>query len=104
MSVTPKTSAASAPLLKNAAAAPLIYFDGSPVHGTLSGIIEVELASRFLMPKADGSVQSDMTCVAHLRCSPNAARSLIDALSHALSMLEQAGHQNSMAEPTRLNS
>ena len=89
------------PMMKNAAAAPVIYFDGAPVHGTLAGNIEVELASRFLMPKADGNVACDMMCVAHLRCSPVAAQSLIDALSHALSMLTAS---QSEPEPTRLNS
>jgi hypothetical protein len=47
------------------------------------------------MPKADGSVAADMSCAAHLRCSPNAAIMLIDALTKALDMLSK--HQ---AEPS----
>ncbi len=101
MAATSK-NAAAVPLLKNAAAAPVIYFDGSPVHGAMAGHIEVELATRILMPKADGGVSADMLCVAHLRCSPQAAQSLIDALSHSLAMLTQATQAES--EPNRLNS
>jgi len=74
------------PLLKNAAAAPIVYFDNAPVFGTFSGNIEVELAARVLMPKPDGSVVGEMTCTAHLRCSPNAAAILIDRLTMALEM------------------
>jgi hypothetical protein len=102
MAVTSK-NATAAPLLKNAAAAPMIYFDGSPVHGTLAGHIEVELAARILMPKADGGVAADMVCVAHLRCSPQAAQSLIDALTHSLQMLTSSSHQSEDGERT-LNS
>jgi hypothetical protein len=83
------------PLLKNAAAAPLVFFDGVPVFGTFSGNIEIELAARMLMPKPDGSVLADMACTAHLRCSPAAAVMLIDALTKALDMLSKQQEQPS---------
>lgn len=90
MSLKGKTTSTPAPLLKNAAAAPFIMFDGVPVYGAFSGNIEIELASRVLMPKADGqSVGADMVCTAHLRCSPQAAAALIDALTKALAMAAQ---------------
>jgi hypothetical protein len=83
-------------LLKNAAAAPIVYFDQVPVFGTYSGNLEVELAARLLMPKADGaSVSVDLGCVAHLRCSPHAAMMLIDALTKALDMLSKQQSEKS---------
>lgn len=95
MAVTHKSAPGTPPLLKNAAAAPVIYFDNVPVHGVLSGNIEIELAARMLMPKADGAVSVDVACVAHLRCSAAAARMLRASLDNALAMLEK---QNGDAE------
>ena len=86
MSIKGKPVSASPPLLKNAASAPLVYFDNAPVFGTFSGNIEIELASRMLMPKPDGTVAIEMACTAHLRCSPQAAAALVDGLSKALAM------------------
>jgi hypothetical protein len=98
MSVNPKQStAAPQVLLKNAAAAPVIYFDAVPVFGSFAGHIEVEIAARILMPKPDGtSVVAEMLCVAHLRCSPQAAEALTDALDKALDMhtKQQRGLEN----------
>jgi hypothetical protein len=37
------------------AMAPLIYFDIIGAYGTMHGAIEVELATRILVPKPDGS-------------------------------------------------
>jgi hypothetical protein len=91
MAVNGKSSGASAPLLKNSAAAPVIYFDSAPVHGTLAGNIEVELATRVLLPKSDGHVLAEMVCVAHLRCCPAAAQALMESLQHALAMHHNAG-------------
>lgn len=50
MAPVPKQSAPAAPLIKNSAAAPVIYFDNVPVMGTFSGNIEVELSARSLPP------------------------------------------------------
>jgi hypothetical protein len=86
----------SAPLLKNASAAPVIYFDNIPVYGAFAGHIEVEIAARVLMPRADGkTVSTDMVCVAHLRCSPQAAAILADALQKGLAMLAKQNEQPS---------
>lgn len=94
-------SSAPAPLLKNAAAAPIVYFDNVPVFGTFAGNLEIELATRLLMPKADGSVMADMTCAAHLRCSEQAAISLVEALSKALDMLAKQKKLQSEAPEER---
>ena len=94
MSLKGKPSPSPAPLLKNAAAAPFIYFDGVPVYGAFDGNIEVELASRVLMPKSDGvTVTADLICTGHLRCSPSAAAMLIDALQKAIDMHNKAQEQ-----------
>jgi hypothetical protein len=95
MSIKGKPSSAPLPLLKNAGAAPLVYFDAVPVFGTFCGNIEIELAARMLMPKPDGSVVADMACTAHLRCSAQAAMVLIDALTKALEMLSKQQEQPS---------
>ena len=100
MSIKGKPTPGTAPLLRNSATAPMVYFDNAPVFGSFCGNIEIELAARMLMPKPDGSVTSDMGCTAHLRCSPHAATMLIDALQKALSM-----HKQSLEEPSpQLNS
>ena len=93
MSIKGKPTSAPAPLLKNAAAAPFVYFDNVPVYGCFAGHLELELCARLLMPKPDGTVAADMACVAHLRCSPAAASQLIDALTKALDMLSKQQEQ-----------
>ena len=79
-----KTSHQQMPLLKNAGTAPVVYFDGVPVFGTFNGMVELELVMRMMSPKPDGSVQVDMNCVAHLRCTVLAAEQLMDVLERVL--------------------
>lgn len=93
MSIKPERNAAPSPLMKNAVAAPTVYFDTVPVYGTFGGVIEIELAQRILMPKADGGVTADMSCASHLRCSPQGAMVLVDALTKALAMLAKQNEQ-----------
>ena len=89
MSVKSPAPASSVPLMKNAATAPLIYFDSAPVRGSFNGNIEVELTTRYLAPKPDGSVTAEMVCVAHLRCTPHAAAVLIESLQNAIEINRQ---------------
>jgi hypothetical protein len=89
MSIKVKPPAGPAPLLKNAASAPFVYFDNVPVYGCFSGHLELELCARLLMPKPDGTVTTDLGCTAHLRCSPSAAAQLVDALTKALDMMSK---------------
>ena len=88
MSLKGKASPPSpAPLLKNAAAAPVIYFDGVPAVGIFAGNVEMELSVRILLPSRDGvSVLFDQMCVAHLRCSPAAAKLLVDTAARILAI------------------
>ncbi len=69
--------------------APTVYFDFVPTYGVLSGIIQIELATRALQPLQDGSVGTPTIETGRLRCNPVAAKFLKDALEAALKMLEQ---------------
>ncbi|EJN14747.1 hypothetical protein PMI42_01721 [Bradyrhizobium sp. YR681] len=89
MSTTAKPTrpgASAPPLLKNASAAPFIYFDNAPLYGIAGLGIEVELTAATIIPKSDGSVTREAVCVSHLRCSPNSALALIDSLQKAVDM------------------
>lgn len=70
------------------AAAPFIYFDGSPTYGVMHGAINVELIARTIVP-GHLVTSSELVVTAHLRCSPIAARELRDTLDKALFMLER---------------
>jgi len=70
-------------------AAPVIYFDIVGAYGTMHGAIEVELATRTLVPKPDGSTEVRFLTSGRLRCSANAANNLRSGLEAALKMLEQ---------------
>jgi hypothetical protein len=71
------------------AAAPLVYFDIVGAYGTMNGAVEVELATRILVPKPDGSTEVKFLSSGRLRCSANAATNLRNGLDAALKMLEQ---------------
>jgi hypothetical protein len=65
--------------------APFIYCDGAATYGVNNGIVQVELAANSIMPDGQGT-RTDVLIVAHLRCSPTAARGLVDCLTKALGM------------------
>ena len=69
--------------------APLVYFDIVAAYGVMHGAVEVELATRALVPKADGATEVKFLSSGRLRCSPTAAANLRNALDAALKMLEQ---------------
>jgi len=91
LSTKPQQPQAKAPtsVIKNAAAAPVVFFDNAPTYGNFQGIIEVELAARLLVPRTDNQVAVELAAVAHLRSSPQAAMALRDALDKALAMAEK---------------
>jgi hypothetical protein len=70
------------------AAAPLVYFDIVGAYGTMNGSIEIELATRILIPKGDGSTEVKFISSGRLRCTQNAAINLRNALDSALKMME----------------
>ena len=71
------------------AATPLVYFDIVGAYGTMNGSVEIELATRILVPKSDGSTEVKFISSGRLRCTQNAATNLRNALDSALKMLEQ---------------
>jgi hypothetical protein len=79
----------NSPPYEDPESAPFIYFDIVPTHGTFSGAVQIELASRILIPAPGDGVEVRFRSTGHLRCSPSAAGHLRDALTAALKMLEQ---------------
>lgn len=71
------------------AAAPVVYFDIVGAYGTMNGSVEIELATRILVPKPDGSTAVKFISSGRLRCTQNAAINLRNGLDAALKMLEQ---------------
>ena len=69
--------------------APLVYFDIVAAYGAMHGAIEIELATRILVPKPDGATDVKFLSSGRLRCSTTTATQLRNALDAALKMLEQ---------------
>lgn len=82
-------------------AAPVVYFDIIGAYGTMNGSIEIELATRILIPKQDGSTEVRFLSSGRLRCSPTAAANLRNGLDSALKMLEQP--QSNPVAASKLN-
>jgi hypothetical protein len=59
--------------------APYVYFDKVGAHGVMNGAVQMELASRILVPLSDGGVEIRFATSGRLRCSPAAAAQLRDA-------------------------
>jgi len=68
---------------------PNIYFDIAPAYGVMSGIVQIELGARILVPHADDTVDVRFVTCGRLRCSATAAMHLRNALDASLKMLEQ---------------
>ena len=85
------------------AAAPLVYFDIVGAYGTMNGAIEVELATRILIPRPDGATDVKFLASGRLRCTPNAASNLRNALDAALKMLEQPQANMAAIAASKLN-
>lgn len=71
------------------AAASVVYFDIVGAYGTMNGSVEVELATRILVPKPDGSTEVKFISSGRIRCTANAAANLRNSLDTALKMPEQ---------------
>lgn len=77
------------PTFENSNDVPTIYFDIAPAYGVMSGIVQVELGARILVPHQDDSVDVRFISCARLRCSAAAAVHLRNAIDASLKMLEQ---------------
>ena len=71
--------------------APFVYFDGATTYGVLSGTVQIELVSRIVRPGPNSTTSTEFITTGRLRCSPNAAASLREALNKALQSLQQPG-------------
>lgn len=78
-------------------AAHLIYFDIVAAYGTMHGTVEVELATRILVPRNDGTTEVRFLSSGRLRCSQTAAVNLRNGLDAALKMLEQSQQPDPVA-------
>jgi hypothetical protein len=85
------------------ASAPLVYFDIVGAYGTMNGSIEVELATRILIPRPDGSTEVKFLSSGRLRCTANAAVNLRNGLDAALKMLEQPQANMAAIAASKLN-
>jgi hypothetical protein len=85
------------------AMAPLVYFDIVGAYGTMNGSVEIELATRTLSPKADGSTDVKFLASGRLRCTPTAATNLRNALDAVLKMLEQPQANMAAIAASKLN-
>ncbi|SDO19816.1 hypothetical protein [Afipia sp. GAS231] len=85
------------------AAAPLVYFDIVGAYGTMNGSIELELATRILVPKTDGTTEVKFISSGRLRCTANAATNLRNGLDAALKMLEQPDAKTMAIAASKLN-
>jgi hypothetical protein len=68
---------------------PTVYFDIAPAYGVMSGIVQIEVGQRILIPHSDDSVDVRFVTSGRLRCSATAAMHLRNALDASLKMLEQ---------------
>jgi len=83
--------------------APLVYFDIVGAYGTMNGSVEIELATRILVPKSDGSTEVKFISSGRLRCTQNAATNLRNGLDAALKMLEQPQASTASIAAGKLN-
>ncbi|WP_365857989.1 hypothetical protein [Bradyrhizobium sp.] len=83
------TGKGQAPTFENRNDIPIIYFDIAPAYGVMSGIVQVELGARVLVPHQDDTVDVRFVSCGRLRCSAAAAVHLRNAIDASLKMLEQ---------------
>jgi hypothetical protein len=84
-------AAPGAVTVKDAAHAPVIYFDGAPNFGCNNGVVNVTLAVTRHLANANGNIDFDVVAAAFLRCSIPAAIDLRNALNDALLLGAPAG-------------
>jgi hypothetical protein len=85
------------------AAASLVYFDIVGAYGIMNGTVEIELATRILVPTANGLTDVKFLSSGRLRCSATAAVNLRSAIDAALKMLEAPQPQPDPVAASRMN-
>jgi hypothetical protein len=81
----------------------MVYYDILSANFTINGTIELELATRILVPKTDGATEVKFISSGRLRCTANAAANLRNGLDAALKMLEQPEAKTSAIAASKLN-
>jgi hypothetical protein len=66
-------------------AAAFIYCDGVSTFGVQNGVLHLELAANTIVPDGAGT-KEELLIVGHLRCAPEAARVIRDAIDKMLAM------------------
>jgi hypothetical protein len=69
----------------------------------MNGSIEIELATRILVPRTDGSTEVKFISSGRLRCTQAAAVNLRNGLDAALKMLEQPAANMAVVAAGKLN-
>jgi hypothetical protein len=69
----------------------------------MNGSVELELATRILVPKPDGSTEVKFISSGRLRCTANAAINLRNGLDAAWKMLEQSQPNISAVAASKMN-
>jgi hypothetical protein len=60
-----------APTFENRNDVPTIYFDIAPAYGVMSGIVQIELGARILVPHQDDTIDVRFVSCGRLRCDPS---------------------------------
>ncbi len=89
MSDPKTTETANVPAYNDVSTAPYVSFDRVAAHGVFNGAIQIELASRILIPLPDGGVEVKFATSGRLRCSPDAAIQLRAAADAVLKMHQE---------------
>jgi hypothetical protein len=66
-------------------AAPFVYADGLSTFGVQNGVLHLELAANTIVPDGAGT-KEELLIVGHLRCAPEAARAIRDAIDKMLAL------------------
>jgi hypothetical protein len=83
--------------------APFVYFDGVVTHGVNHGVIQLELAAKIVVPDGKGGATTEVVVTAHVRCSPDAATVLKQAIDHALLIAKRPPNVAAMGSPPKPN-
>jgi hypothetical protein len=79
-----------------------IYCDGVATFGVQGGVLQIELAANTIVPDGAGT-KSEFLVVAHLRCAPEAAKAIRDAIDRALEIPSVEAGMMPMPAATRPN-
>jgi hypothetical protein len=66
-------------------------------------VIQLELAAKIVVPDGKGGATTEVVVTAHVRCSPDAATALRQAIDHALLIAKRAAKGGSHGGPPKPN-